>query len=193
MLRVLGTTPDPSLWEQLLQADWFWGAVAAMAAVAALVGSLTTVIVNAISRHRNRPEPDWSIVLVGTATKPPRDESKFSGAYSLRGTLMNVGDGVAHNVRFVAAGQASILLSGDTYRAKVIALIRQGDSVDIEISIRVGDWSKATFTLEWTDPPTRLKKRRSFAFRAGDYMERPGYSVMDPKSGKFNVEPFEEP
>lgn len=190
MLRILSTAPDPGLWDRVLQEDWFWGAVAAMAAVAALVGSLATVTVNAISKHRNRPEPDWSISLHGYGIRDEADAPGEGAGYHFHGTISNVGDGPAHSLKLTPARGASYMpkIAGT---GQILPVLRVGELVFFEMSTPLGSWNEPV-TLSWVDPPTRLRKGRKYVFRVGEFMERPGYEYTDPETGEVLQRHFED-
>lgn len=176
------------------QGGWLgggWTAIGAAAAVGGLVATLITNLVTTISRKRNRPEPDWHIQLRGSVHGLESSYGELSG-YDLSGSISNVGDGVAHSVYVGPVKSADGGFSKHHRTGGVVPLMERGAVELVLFHVDMGEWGNATLQLEWIDPPTRLRKKRSLIFQPGDYMERPGVRYTDPNTGEVSQRYIED-
>ncbi|WP_147291882.1 hypothetical protein [Corynebacterium amycolatum] len=110
----------------------------------------------------NRPLVDWS--FTGELSNPSRDGKRLI----IYGSCGNFGDGNAHRV--------SVWIHRDAeYREQKIAtspLLRPGDSLEFETSLRFEDFCNAVVFVQWTPAPIRRRtERRSARFRVASEFE----------------------
>lgn len=138
-----------------------WTAVAAAAAVGGVVATVVTTALSAWIRSRNRPEPEWEVtkfVDVGT-----NDELGEHIGIRWGGSITNIGDGVAFQLR-VATNEgaiANVNAKGERSKA-VLPYMRTGDSADFSVKAGLDDWEGMELIISWVEPPTRLRKLRSY-------------------------------
>lgn len=151
-------------WSEFVVSDWFWAAGAVAVAVAALIGSLATFVGGAISRYRNRPEPEWHV----TFQSPDSGTHMIWDGYvgnSVYGKAVNIGDGTAFQVRMVDPTGEPVSLTSEKHRVTVIPVVRTGGSFSFRIITNLGAWQGVDSVLSWVDPPTRRKKGGRFKVR----------------------------
>jgi hypothetical protein len=91
--------------EELLTQEWLWAAIAAMVAVAGTAGGVMSWMIAAWIRRRDRPEPEW----IFQATGENHHESSFDpavAALTVKGFILNAGNGTAYNVSLTRPGGA---------------------------------------------------------------------------------------
>lgn len=138
----------------------FWVAAAAVVAFAALVASIVTIGVGALIRKRNRPEPEWEVVIRYHSQTSDSLGLHVGGNFS--GSITNVGDGSAFQLRLRAKSGAEIPMWWDKTRgASVRASMLTGDDVNFHLEVGLDDWVGEVLTLTWVEAPTRIGKTRS--------------------------------
>ena len=150
------STGDLVNWSEFVVSEWFWAAGAVAVAVAALIGSLATFVGGAISRRRNRPEPEWDIRF----DKPyAMTELRGFVGNKVLGTITNIGDGTAFQARVSQPDGTPAQLSVDGNGGLEVApVLRTGDSMLFVIATDLDVWDNADSILSWVDPPTRRRK-----------------------------------
>ena len=96
----------------LLGSEVFWGAVAALVPLSVAVGSLVTLGVNAIVKHRNRPEAEWAVEMRGNAYV--NDTYGRDNSIEVSGKISNVGDGDAFRIRLEGRNCKAVLSYQET-------------------------------------------------------------------------------
>lgn len=128
---------------------------------AAGVSTAVATGVTLFLRHRDRQEPGWAIT--GAPRQPDREN--YGVAPELHGHLDNAGDGTAFRV--TAAGlQCEVRPTGPrsahgSVQFTHVAAMAPGGSIDLWAQCPFENWNSAAIIVEWTRPPTRLRKRLS--------------------------------
>lgn len=106
-------------WNELVAEPWFWPAVSGIVAAAALVGSTASWAISTYIRWRTRPEPDWLIQARAVGHPRGGNNHGFREGYSVKGSILNVGDGVAHAVHIVGEKACTAGLRAPTTRGVI--------------------------------------------------------------------------
>lgn len=167
--------------DSIFTEEWFWAAIAALVAVAGVVGGLVSWGVATWLKHRERPEPEW----VATASAYASVGSKYGNPdlIHVRGRLVNAGDGHAFNVALTGVDCRPFINPEDVDVDQRRGFLATGDRVRFTAEADLDKWDSARVLVTWIDPPTRLKKRRTHEIRLCELTERPTYTVTDPDSG----------
>lgn len=144
-----------------------WGAVSSW--VAAVV-SATSAGVALWSRWHDRPEADWAPSRDGLSLSG-RQAIDFTKALHLDGPpnfvvrLTNVGDGPAYDIQVVPVGCSAAMfeISADDTRGfsglEHVGVIRPGEFVLVAAHVPTTVDGEAGLRVEWTQPPTRFRRR----------------------------------
>lgn len=171
-------------------ASWYVEPLNAL--VAALIGTVVTLAVNAWWRHRNRAQPDWHLDLRGVGFKRGGSAHGHGEGYHIHGSLSNVGDGVAHGVKLRGVSKAHFGFRENGGSGGIAPLMLPGSTEPISGSIELGNWDGAVLVIEWTAPPTHRKKREELKIRIAEQLDRPGYEFTDPDTGVVSQKYFED-
>lgn len=143
--------------------DWgaFWGASTAAATVATAISTGAVLWL----QRRNRPEPEW--VWIASARRLDGEEEYSADEERVHITceLLNAGDGKAFNVRLSGSGCS---VGWGRRSVTVAPLVSPGDQPQLWASLKDPAWTTAVITLEWTRPPTRLRRRQRVAMAVAD-------------------------
>lgn len=159
---------------RLIKEEWLWAAVAAISALAAIVGALLSWIIAAIIRRRERPEADWAVTVTPSAGTSVTWHG-FVGI-SLVGTLANAGDGAAFDVKIEGKNCTASFPDHAGSRAPLLV---PGDTATFTCMLPLDGWKDASFELTWTRPPTRLKKKHILVVVPSSLTDAPDISYFD--------------
>lgn len=143
-----------------------WALLLAVVATAAGVSTAVATGVTFWLRSHERPEAEW--VITGDARWPERSYAgeKYAEQPELSVTMVNAGDGTAYRVTVTAlsceAGmfrRTSKNPAAPPSQLAFVPIMTAGDAVSAWVHCSIEDWSTAELVLEWTPPPTRLRKR----------------------------------
>jgi len=174
----------------LLGSELFWVAMAAMVPLSVAVGSLITLGVNAIAKHRSRPEADWAVDMMGSASL--RDPYGAEDGFRVQGKLSNVGDGGAFRVHLQTDNCKAGFSSKETQGMSTHSFMPPGAVIGVWIEMDLDAWDTAKIELVWTEPPTRLGKQRRYSIAPRDFIDTPGVSVTHPRTGVVSQRPISE-
>jgi hypothetical protein len=123
-------------------------------------------------QRRERPEPEWVISLVRQAPYSGDQGPNTEQALKLR--LANAGDGPAFQIEVEGTNCTHLTFANDKDEVQTrTALMPAGDSIIFWVMALVGDLDRVRLTLRWTDPPTRLRRRRELTFAASEVIAGP--------------------
>lgn len=159
---------------KLVKEEWLWAAVAAISALAAIVGALLSWITAAVIRRRERPEADWAI----TATPRAGTSVTWHGfvGISVVGTLANAGDGAAFDIKIDGINCTAEF---PDHAGSRVPLLSPGDTAAFTCLIPLNGWKDASVELTWTRPPTRLKKKRTITVVPSSLADAPNVTYFD--------------
>jgi hypothetical protein len=159
---------------KLMREEWLWAAVAAISALAAIVGALLSWITAAFIKRRERPEADWAVTVTPSAGTSVTWHG-FVGI-SVVGTLANAGDGAAFDVRIEGTNCTA---SFPDHAGARVPLLGPGDTVTFTCMLPLDGWKDASLELTWTQPPTRLKKKRTITVVPASLTDAPSITYFD--------------
>lgn len=159
---------------KLVKAEWLWAAVAAISALAAIVGALLSWITAAVIKRRERPEADWAITVTPRAGTSVTWHG-FVGI-SVVGTLANAGDGAAFDVKIEGTNCTA---SFPDHAGSRVPLLSPGDTATFTCMVPLDGWKDASVELSWTRPPTRLKKKRTITVVPSSLADAPSVTYFD--------------
>lgn len=176
--------------EEFVGSEVFWGALGVIVALAGSVGSALTFAVNALIRHRERPNADWAVTMHGNGYF--KDTHGMPDGYHLEGHVSNAGDGDAFRVRLEAKGCNARFNAPKT--GGRVALVRPGEEIGFWIHAPLGGWKTADVEIVWIDPPTRLQKGNRTLIHPRLHMDSPEVTevVTDPETGVVSRVPVAE-
>jgi len=163
-------------------------------AVVATAAGVSTAVSTALSAYfavRRRPEADW--VLTGSWSLYPADLDGYEPPPRFEGRLVNAGDGAAFRVTVASPGDSiNVELRGQrtdggisSISAALAAVMHPGDSHSVVVTAPEAEAPSAAFTLEWTNPPTHLGRRRRQAFVLSECAPIPRRAVWDETTGAW--------
>jgi len=164
-----------------LTEEWFWGAIAALAAT---IGAFFSWLIATIIKRREQPEADWAVTMGGYATL--EDQRGEDPGFHLTGRISNVGDGAAFHVQLEPRNCSASFYAKDTQGMPAMAHMPPGSVASFSITVDLDRWDDADIDIVWTAPPTRLKKKKRSPLNPRDFMEAPGVTYTDPLSGKVS-------
>lgn len=145
-----------------------WGVVAAwFAAVVAAASAVFTWW----TFWRNRPQAEWAYSIDMLATSPIdkavlRKYLDFDRNVDWLARLTNVGDGAAYNLAVTVEGCEGqmIELNRKDLRGFVVlrhvGVVMPGSAIHVAVAVAPGaNDGRAKLNVEWTQPPTRLRRR----------------------------------
>jgi hypothetical protein len=146
-------------WDSFLAVE-FWALVTMASTLSAALSTAVTLLV----RWRGRPEVEWAVVPLGGYGRP----YKQGDPYSLTGEALNVGDGYAFRVaargeHCKASLQSKPLpspLGSRRFSVSLIPIVEPGQECPLEVQCALDKWDRAEVVIEWTESPTRRRKRR---------------------------------
>lgn len=174
----------------LLGSELFWVAVAALVPLSVAVGSLITLGVNAIAKHRSRPEADWAVDMVGSASL--HDVYGGEDGIQVSGKVSNVGDGGAFRVHLQTRNCTAGFSFKETQGMSTHSYMQPGSVIGVWVAMDLSAWDTAEVELVWTEPPTRLGKQRRYSIAPRDFMDVPGVTTTHPETGKVYERPISE-
>lgn len=175
---------------EMFGSELFWVAMAAIVPFSVAVGSLLTLSVNAIMKHRSRPEAEWAVEMRGSASV--NDPHGREDGIELQGKISNVGDGDAFRIRLEARSCRAGLSYKETQGMSGHAYLPTGSVIGFWVSMDLGKWDTAEVDIVWTEPPTRLGKERRYSLTPREYVDVPGMDTLDEATGKIYQRPIAE-
>lgn len=185
MLSFIEAVVEESVEKSDAGSSWYVEPLNAL--VAALIGTVVTLGVNAWWRHRNRAQPDWHLTLSGEMHPSTDLRWGIRRGYTFRGSISNVGDGVAHRVSLKVVGANQINFADRKAQGGIAPLMMLGSTETFSHALESANWDELEFLVEWTSPPTHLGKNCHHRFKVKDFMEQPGYEYTDPETGEVSM------
>jgi hypothetical protein len=170
-----------------LTEEWFWGAVAALAAT---IGAFFSWAIAAWIKRHEQPEADWAVTMRGYANEVPDPYGSGGAGFHVSGRISNVGDGAAFHVQLEGRNCDANLSYQDTQGMDAMPFMPSGGVLNFAIEIPLDKWEEAEVDIVWTTPPTRLKKKKRSSLTPREFMEMPGVRDIDPKTGETFQRPL---
>lgn len=176
--------------EDFIGSEVFWAAAAVVVALSVAIGSLITVGINAWTKHRERPEADWAVDMNVYANL----DDPYGGEAGIQvyAKISNVGDGGAFRVSLDAENCTARFASQETQGMSAHAYMPPGSVIPVAASMGLDAWDSAKLELVWTEPPTRLGKKRRYDITPRVFVEEPLVQTTHPKSGEVTRRPLSE-
>lgn len=174
----------------LVGSELFWVAMAAIVPLSVAVGSVVTLSINAIVKHRNRPEVEWAVEMRGSASV--RDRHGSEDGISVLGKISNVGDGDAFRIHLEARNCTAALSFQETKGMSGHAYLPTGSVIGFKVDIDLDEWDTAEVDIVWTEPPTRLGKQRRYSLSPREFIDVPGVTIVNPKTAELSYRPIVE-
>jgi hypothetical protein len=175
--------------EDFIGSEVFWTAAAALVALSVAIGSLVTIGITAWVKHRERPEADWAVHMSGHAV-PEEQAYGIEAGFHSHGRISNVGDGGAFQVELQTKNCRGSFSAEDTHGMPTAAYAPPGSVLGFHIVTDLDKWDSAEVSIVWTASPTRLKQQAKADLTPRNFMEKPGVTVTDPKSGIVTHRPL---
>lgn len=156
----------------------FWPPATAAAGTATAFSTATVLWL----RKHERPESDFVTTAVAGWPEIQHSPGEYIEVLYIRGELINSGDGDAYQVTIAASGDRCGFGAADSLEPNnpatlpdvaMAARIQAGESKLWWARVAPDNWRNIVMTIEWTPPPTRLKKRRSLSWPLPDLTDVP--------------------
>lgn len=172
-----------------------WTVIGASAGIATAVATAIAAVFAIWMRWHDRPQPDWAIT--GRWEYPDRyGDDNAEGPGNVVGNFVNAGDGRAFRVTVRGEGCAPSLhkrltnvgASGlSSVPEHFTAVLEPGESRMFFISkVPPEAYAAAALVLEWTETPTRKRKRRTQVVPLTDFLDAPRPTRFNELTGTYD-------